>query len=391
MRHAVSLIFTAIFATILLGNGFVMVTIAANRKLRQRSKHAFVFSLALSNLMMCVPLIIRHFSILFDIQFIFGICIFLVLRTTAHWAGLIYIGSIFVMDLEQFLSVSAPLWHHVHLKFGQGAKRSVTLTWLLSSVIFIIIKAVAFDVQQEKSSVSPALIASSIGYTTTIDQFGENSSRRLDGGSFRFFTTEIITFTENSTKLSAITQSLVTDETFSVFDCTATDSENDIPKTVQQINVEEAMTCDENTLFYYVNLELYSHAVILLIVLVTVFQAICYCFIHNAVRNQSKMVRYLETDSERMGETSLKRLKKARQSAKRHGILFVTFIITNFPYYIAVSFQANNPRFKRIYHPLFSPVVYFIWFLRIVKLAFDPVLYTYQHKELRKAMIKACR
>ena len=379
-------IFPWILLTILLavafGNGHVIITIAKDKKLRNDSRHVVVTGLAFSNVLTCAFTIIGNVSLLLGVSkisfFVFELCIPVMVRIGVHWAHMLYIGSIFVMNLDQYLSIRAPLWHHLHFKSGiKGTKRIVMATWLLLTAIFIIIKAIVMDANTRYCSILS-------------ESFQNNIRKDLNEDtnvSTHAYDDLITTATDYFFEWITMTESPVTKTTGS--ENSETNHLNNATTKISDIDHNqlfmEVDACNDDTVFCLFDLSLYSYMFLTLLAIAIIFQSVCYSSIYIAIR--SKTLKYGANENTKRN-MSIKKLKISQNAAKRFGILLLTFIIAYLPYYILINIQAKFAwSFK---DPSFLRLSFLTILLRILKFSFDPFLYTIHCKELRAAMSKIC-
>ena len=126
-----SLVMFSLVMFVLASNGAFIAIIAQNTSFR-KLKNILMCSLALSNILsLCVIilLIVLKSGFGFTNDNIY-VCAFV---STGVWFLLwMNFCTCFLLSLEQFISIKAPIWHHVHLKSAGVGFKIVAYTWLLS-------------------------------------------------------------------------------------------------------------------------------------------------------------------------------------------------------------------------------------------------------------------
>ena len=389
----VASVFTLLLTAVVLGNGFVIVTVMRHEKLRKVSRHVFVCGLALSNVFKGLVQIMANIAFMTDRRFYLGFCVLLFTQTFSYWATFMYIGSLFVMVLEQFLSVRAAIWHRIHLNFTGAALRLWLLSWFLTTLIFLALKALTIDLEAVMAGISwnPSVTNQlKMNDDTFTNTYNDSHYFQTDTDLFQQSTdNNIITDTELLENAVTETWQIVNTEVESSQSATKYErnlelSETTDLSTVAVSLIQHHVDCTLTVSFQYFDLELYSYVVMGILIVTIVFQVICYVSIYNTISKKYRTLRYLKEEDRKERDNELRKLKATQAATKRFGLLLFTFTIAYLPYYILTSFEARYPFIESHPYTLYTKTL--VISLRIIKLAFDPFLYTRHCKDLSRAM-----
>ena len=139
MNMNTMLILPVLLATVLmLPNACVIGMISQNATLRGKPKNVFVCGLAGSNLLVIATAIIRLVgSEMLDIYIHARFTLCNMLISLNFLCRVVYMCNVLLANLELFLSIAKPFWHHVHLKDNPGfVLRLMLKCWGIALILF---------------------------------------------------------------------------------------------------------------------------------------------------------------------------------------------------------------------------------------------------------------